>query len=125
VKKLLLLSLLCVLYAPTLAHADLSFYIFPYSGQDPLTRYQQNDIVDIQPATGLIPVPNTSPFLILRVITTRTKAEVMTYLEKNATRRRAYYLDEAKMDSVSLAYWQTNRTITVQEATAISWLSKK
>lgn len=118
----LALCLLC-LGAAVPAHADLTFYI--YDGASNPERYEQGDIVDITAATGPLPIPNYGPFRMLRVMTTRTKAEVMTYLDRNATRRRAYYLDTSKMTSVDLTFWNTNRAMQVAEATAIGWLSRK
>lgn len=104
----------------------LDFYIFDQSGQNPVTRYGLGDLVDITAATGPLPIPNTSsPCRIVRVVTTRTKAEVESYLEKGSTHRRAYYLDTTRMSAADLSYWNANRAIETPEATALGWVRRK
>jgi hypothetical protein len=64
----------------------------------------------------------------VRVITTRTKAEVSGYLVPKTTgtaKRRLYYLDETKMSAADALTWSTERMIIAPEATAIGWLSTK
>lgn len=120
-----LLLTLCLLCLPTLAHANLDFYINDISPANP-GRYEVGDLVDIQESRGTVAVPNVSPFRIIRVWTSRTKAEVMSYLEPGPSGKRRYYaLDETKMSAADLSYWTLNRYIETDETTALGWITRK
>lgn len=122
--KKLLLAALCLLCLPTPARANLDFYFFDATG--PNARYSSNDLLDIQESRGVLPVPNTSPYRIVRVETTQTKAQVVSYVARGTTgARRRWYLDPAKMSTADRANWDTNRAIQVSQATVISWLTRK
>jgi hypothetical protein len=117
-------ALALALLLPSAAWANLDFYIRESAD----ARYDYADLVDITDATGPFNPPNNSPYRVVRVITTRTKAEVSGYLAPKTSgqaKRRLYYLDETKMSPADALTWSTVRMITVPESAALGWLSRK